>query len=424
MQQIEDYKREFLEILFRQQKVILRVTIFIFIAALLIAFFWPPTYSASSTVLVRERKVGKSTATLGGEDRPFRLTSEDLASEEQILKSPDVIEMTIKYLKKEKSKAFTDLSNDIGSNLKTEIIPASNVIKVTLNNRDPFVATTILRTLVQQYLVYRMQVYNPSQSEHFFSQQVRNFDEVLASKGEELSDLLEKTKIVDPLNEIANNLIVKRSLEEQLNILENDAIENSLHIEYLEKSLKSEDIHFFSSINNPTINGLDGLGPRLIELVAEQRSILKVYHPSSNKVKAIEKQVKDAYLALRKEVVIYKGNLSNQLEIINGKIKNITNKLHTIGNRNVELRSQQINSQKIAEDAVALTSHVSILSKAFSSGNPVFPKKGVVIPLGLIIGFITACSLGFIREYFDHTFKKPSDVENYVGLPVIFSVRK
>ena len=69
-------------------------------------------------------------------------------------------------------------------------------------------------------------------------------------------------------------------------------------------------------------------------------------------------------------------------------------------------------------------SDISILSRAFPSNGPVFPKKTVVIPLGLLVGFLTGFSLGFLRQYFDHTFKKPSDVENYLGLPVIFSIPK
>ena len=83
--------------------------------------------------------------------------------------------------------------------------------------------------------------------------------------------------------------------------------------------------------------------------------------------------------------------------------------------------------RKEREESVAVTaknipSNVSILSEAFPSDGPVFPKKQIVIPLGLLIGFITGLSFAFIREYFDHTFKKPSDVQTYVDLPVIFSI--
>ena len=33
-------------------------------------------------------------------------------------------------------------------------------------------------------------------------------------------------------------------------------------------------------------------------------------------------------------------------------------------------------------------------------------------------------TLGFIREYFDHSFKTPADVQMHTGLPVLFSLAK
>jgi len=115
-----------------------------------------------------------------------------------------------------------------------------------------------------------------------------------------------------------------------------------------------------------------------------------------------------------------------------------------INRHNVSLQKQIIDTNRIERDAnlykfsydtfskrreesVAVTaknmpSNVSILSEAFPSDGPVFPKKQIVIPLGLLIGFITGLSFAFIREYFDHTFKKPSDVQTYVDLLVIFSI--
>ena len=56
MQDIEDYKKELLEIFFTQRRVIFGITLIISICAILIAFFWPPTYSANSSILVKGKK--------------------------------------------------------------------------------------------------------------------------------------------------------------------------------------------------------------------------------------------------------------------------------------------------------------------------------------------------------------------------------
>ena len=244
------------------------------------------------------------------------------------------------------------------------------------------------------------------------------------------------------------NQKVKMDLEQQLNKLKNDAIEKRLFIEHLEKISSDKNIQFFSAIENPAINGLSGLGPKLQELVAERRNIQRIYHPLSEKIQAIDEHIDNTYLALKKEVIAYRANLSNHLRIIDEKIIYIEDSIDNISMRNVEVRREQIHIGRIEKEIqlmlfsfetfskrreeakisgskdTAGLSHVSILNKAFPSRGPVYPKKQVVIPLGLIIGFITGCSLGFLREYFDHTFKKPGDVETYTGLPVILSITK
>jgi capsular polysaccharide biosynthesis protein len=54
--------------------------------------------------------------------------------------------------------------------------------------------------------------------------------------------------------------------------------------------------------------------------------------------------------------------------------------------------------------------------------SPVFPNKKTFIPIGFIVGILLGFTIGFLREFFDHTFKRPEDVDNYLGLPTILSI--
>ncbi len=455
MEKTENYKRELLSIFFAQRWLIFLVTLIIFIGAILISFCWPPTYSATVSIFVRGKKVEKSPESLdeGGRLHPFPLKKEDLYSEVEILTSPDVIERAIRYLQEKKlyHEAETISSKDvykIKSNLKAEIIPASNVINITFYNNDPNVAETILTVLVDQYIFYRIEIFNGlNQIESFFSFQADKFDESLNKKGKELMALAEETKISNPQKEIENNLDIKIDLEFRLNMLKNEVIEKALFMNHVEKTLNDNNIHFFSSIDNETINGDNGLSHKLQELFIKQGEILSIYKPSSSKAKAIEREINGIYSAIKKEVFFIKEDLSNQLRIAEGKIRRMEDRIESINNRNVEIRKHCIASQRLEteakllltsyetfskrrEEAIinnsiespAIHSNVSVLNKAFPSDGPVFPKKGVIIPLGILIGLITGLSLGFLREFFDHTFKNPSDVENFIGLPVIFSI--
>ena len=67
---------------------------------------------------------------------------------------------------------------------------------------------------------------------------------------------------------------------------------------------------------------------------------------------------------------------------------------------------------------------VSIMSRALAPVDPSFPIPNIIVPLGVLLGLLTGCTLGFMREFFDHTFKGPSDAERYVGVPVLFSLAK
>jgi uncharacterized protein involved in exopolysaccharide biosynthesis len=99
---LEDLKKEIVTIFFVQKSVICITTLAIFVCSILIAFFWPPTYSATGSILIKGRKP-ESLSGIIGEMRPvvLKLTPDELYSEIQILRSYDVISRTIKYLEEQ-----------------------------------------------------------------------------------------------------------------------------------------------------------------------------------------------------------------------------------------------------------------------------------------------------------------------------------
>ena len=67
---------------------------------------------------------------------------------------------------------------------------------------------------------------------------------------------------------------------------------------------------------------------------------------------------------------------------------------------------------------------ISILTAPYYSGSPIFPNKTTVIPFGIIAGLLAGISLGFLRNYFDHTVKRQEDFKRFTDLPVLFSIPK
>lgn len=70
--------------------------------------------------------------------------------------------------------------------------------------------------------------------------------------------------------------------------------------------------------------------------------------------------------------------------------------------------------------------NVSILAKAELPKNPdpVKPDPYLNIAIALVIGLMAGIGLAFLSEYLDNTLKNGSDVEMYLGLPVLGTIQK
>ena len=449
----QDYIRESITIFFIQKNLILGVTAIIAIAAILISFFWPPTYSATGSILLKSTRALKSPESLEKvrlDVPPIR--ENDLFSEMEIIRSINVIEKTIQYLQKKDlvfpEKEYTPeriktMITKIRNNLTTELIPRSNIFKVVLKWGDPQEAEILLETLMNQYLDYRASLYNPREAQKFFERQLKKFDHDLKELENNLIRLAKDSDSPNPKQEIEKNLLIEKNLEITLNSIRNKWVEQKTYVKYLEKALSSPGINFFSYIDNLEIGDF---GKKLQDLIIEKESLLRVYQPDTKKVRMMEEQIKNTYQALKAEVKRYVDDQKARLRAMEKKIHSLEEELKKISSKNIALYTSLIKSKRINREISLLEESyntfakrweesriestrdpnrlfaVSILSKACASKRPVFPNKRVVIPVGILVGFITGLTLGFLREFFDHTFKRPEDVENYANLPHICSI--
>ena len=445
----ENIKTEILTILFAQKKTLITVTLLIFAAGILIAFFWPPTYSASGSILIKMKRPLRSPDEIEGvEKRYTKVDKEDLASEVEIIRSPEVIERALRMIKYGKilddSKTIK-ISNEnlhqINKQLKTEIAPSTNVINLTYYDKDPEYAVKFLDSLLKSYVKYRMELYYPKESSEYFKAQAGDFSTDIDKKNKEWIEIIEKNKIAQPLKEIESNLLVKKELESSLNQLKAQKIELANKIKYLDTALAYEKVQFFSFLNQESFINLS---ESVKKLYIEWGNITRKYLPDSEAAETVENQLNTAMDKLKNEVRIYRNGLDSELKSIKSKINYYENRISDITVQNVELQKQNILNQKIAiemnllqssyetfskrrEEAnigmlIPESSYVNILKKAFPSDGPVFPEKNTLIPLSLFVGFLTGFALAFIKEYFDYTFKRVSEIEELTGLKVLFSV--
>ncbi len=453
----EDYKRELISIVFAQKHLIFWTAFLIFAGAVAVAFFWPPTYSATGSVLLTAKQLMERDplALQNAETRAFSISKEELSSELQILNSPQTVTNALATLAGKhpslrlegKDAAVATVSEVIG-NLKVKVVPSANVIEVQYLNRNPELAVEILDALMDEYLAQRSKLYarRPQPPAKIFADEAERYKEGIRSKDEELVALLSETGAAEPRVEIEANIRLKKQLELELNALKKEQVDVKLSVAQIEKTLVGNEVQFFSYIENPSITNF---GQRIAALVRERDDLLRIYQPQQDIVISLNDQIAENMTLLRKEIALVKDSLAKKLQVISTQISDLEAQIAWYNDKNVAMGEQLISTQRILRetevmkssyetyakrtDEVAINNTLAsnepsisakILNSAFPSKGPVFPKQGVVLPLGLLVGLLSGCSLGFVREYFDHSFKKPSDVTAYAGLPVLFSLSR
>jgi succinoglycan biosynthesis transport protein ExoP len=449
----EDWKKELCEMVFAQSRLIVWTTAIVFALAILIAAFWPPTYAASGSILMRTAKAQNSPGTLERTDlRNFPVSKEDLASELEILSAPDLVMQTVMAMRgkpqdppAKADPAFMAEVTRIKLGLRTEVILASHVIRVTLEDRNPKRAEATLDALLGQYMTYRTKVYNPTDQQVFFADRARLYREKLEIIDDQLSAKAKEASVALVDREMANNVDMKRDLVAQISALRDEYLQKEKSLAPFKKAAEQGDVQFFSFLDNRSINDL---GAQLMASSVERSKILREFQPGSEKVKAIDEQIAQLYKTLRSEAQHLLDLRLAELQALDSRILQLEATMKTMGERNIDLQRQSTEIQRISReaalvqysyetfskraeeaqinDAIAnarLSGDISILSRSSFSAVRVFPKVWWTLLLGLIAGLVTGCSIGLLAEFFDHTFKRPGDVARFAGLPVVCSIK-
>ena len=449
----QDYIRDFITMFFIRISLIVGITLIFAIAAVLIAFFWPPTYVAKGSILLKGTRALKVPESLERHDIDVPVIREnDLNSEMEIITSYNVVENTIKSLqdrnlvfhkKGSSPETIKEFVWKVQKNLITELPPRSNVFDILLKWKNRKEAEIVLEVLMNEYLDYRRDLYSPVEAQAFFKQQLDLFNNNLTEMENNLIRLAVNSKSAQPSREIDNNLLLETRIATTLNETRNRWIESKNYINYLERTLSSPGIHFFSFIDKPEIGSF---AEKLQDLIIEKESLLKVYQPDSQKIRTMDRHINEMYQALKTEVKGYIDDQKAKLYAMEKTIEFLEERLKKFSSKNIELYKNHVEARRIRREINMLEDSyitfakrfeeariesttdsnrlfaVSILSKAQAAKAPVFPNKRTIIPIGILLGLLFGFAIGFLMEFFDHTFKRPEDAMSYADLPHICSI--
>ncbi|GAB3379640.1 GumC family protein [Azotobacter armeniacus] len=336
-------------------------------------------------------------------------------------------------------------------------LPGSNVIAVHYRAGEPALGTLLVNRLLDTYLMRRHALHSNDLPEAFYEQKKTQYQDQLSGLEGQRQALLGRIHSAKPDEEITFRLNAINQEEQALNHYRDRLLESQRWVDYLQNSLAvarkarltnySFPYTFASTINNAAFEDREirQLGDRLIDQIGQYGAETDIYHPNSAPMRNLYAQIsrtRQQFLQVignriserRKELDIISGVIAQKtarIEEYQGRIRELQDAQSSLRQLNTEIealhqafftytqRYEESRSRSLLDGGL---SNAKVLSRPFEPTEASFPKPLQIIPLGLLTALLLAIAVGYIREFFDHRFKHPDQLQQQLGLPVLMTI--
>jgi uncharacterized protein involved in exopolysaccharide biosynthesis len=356
-------------------------------------------------------------------------------------------------------RAVFELENSIRVNSPRR----SNVIVVTCSARNPELAQRILQAYLDSYMIMHVKANRTSGSYDFFVDQSDLVREQLTLANEELRDAKNKNGLASVEGQRANVQSQANAIE--LALLENERAVSSSEakIQALRTTLSelpeqqlAEEVELPSLATDTMRNELyrvqiqekeassryTALHPTVIALrrqVEETRQILATEESRANHT---TRRLSPVYQAVQTELATEQatsaackaeaGSLKQQFEAVQSKIRALNDnelritellrksELLEISYRNYTTNTEQARIDQALE--LGRISNVNMVQPASFVARPASPRLGLTLMLGSLLAVFASVLVALTAEYYDRSIATPEQIEQELGIPVLFSV--
>ena len=338
---------------------------------------------------------------------------------------------------------LTDLGRMVAGQVSVKPLKDSRVALITITDRKPQRAALLANTLADTYIEYNLD---------YKLEGARSAMAWLAEQEAELKSQLESSELKlyqfkKDRNLLAVSLDDKQSmLSQNLASVNNKLTELRIHI--LEQDAKRRMIE--RARNNiaeeetlPEIRtnaNIVSLRSSFVQLAKEYSDLSSKYGPEHPRMKAITAQMESIKKAYQEEIdgVLATSEKAYQQMIDNekslkammdnerkeaielSKIEVDYKPLQRAAEQNGKMYGLIASRQKEIDTTGPMrANNVRVLERAIEPGVPVRPRPLQNLMLGLLLGLATGVGLAFAIEALDNTLKTQSDVEQFLGVPVL-----
>jgi len=472
--------KDLLAIGFRHKRSMLLCFATVFLGAVLVGIFMPTSYQAHTKILVKRERVDPVVSP--GESAPVmvkdEVTEDELNSEVELLESDDVMRQVAvasglnkrsslmgKILGREDEAGKTaKAAQRLRGSLIVEPIKKTNLIQVTYSSGDPQLAAAVLRNLNDAYIRKHAEVNRPAGQFKFFDQEAERYKKELSDAENQLSQfagenggvapLLARDQTLTRLTEFTATLSTTRAemaaTEQKIRTLENQS--GAMPSNITTSSRKTDDAQVLQQMKS-----------MLMTLELKRTELLTKYQPTYPLVTEVDKQIADTRTSIEKEeakplleettgqnptyqyVSTELAKAKADYSALQARAAAMESIITMYKQKATELEQKGIQEQdlqrviKTDEENYLLYQHkreearmsdmldqTHILNVAIAEAPavPVLPtgSRMIFVVLGLVLGAVMSVGLALALDYFDPSFRTPSEVLSELNIPVLAAV--
>ena len=450
-----DGLRSFLTVIFRRRSVLVVVFLLVFGAVAAVTFTMSPVYQASAKLLV-QREIDPEKMMLFRMSFPVASQQDDwITSEVETIQSHPVALAVVDSLYLKGCEAPPRLRNEIltrfSRNLGVEAVRESNVIAIRYQDNDPVRAAETVEQVIRQYLRYRSELFDESETYKFFQDQMTIADDKLKELERRQAAFKEQKTVISPDQQ--REILMGRLTDYERNLTQvrTTRIGKEAKLKVIKEQILQSD-----GINIPAIEASDTpsrekhiakLRGDLLDMELRREQLLSKFTPEYEDVVSLEKQIastRDKVINEIKQVVemeqSYIAALRAEEDELEAAIEKTSDEIRAFAQKEFQYNqltrgiddSREIYSMLLKQREEARISAaklergviVKVINPPVAPLKPVRPQKKLYLALGILLAFFSGFALVFTIDYFDHTIYTPRDLDRMAGVPVLGSIQE
>lgn len=342
---------------------------------------------------------------------------------------------------------LTAIANRLESGLGVNPVPNSRLVDITFDTPNPVMSARIANAFADSFIASNIERHfeTTAYARHFLEGRLNQLRTKLEESERQLVAYATQKQIIEVSEPGTKDAGPPQSLDATNLAAFNNALTaaKSARILAEQKWRSAESASGLSVpdiLSDPTIQALRQQRAQLLAQYVDQLKVYKPDYPQMLQLKArmddINQQIVMAANTIRASLKTQYETALNQEKALEQKVQELTGSVLDVRNREIKynILQREVDTNRTLYDGLlqrykeigvaggVSANNVSIVDRAEPPGSPSRPRPLYNMAVAGIVGLGIGLLLAFLLEALDQAIRKPADVEDKLGVPVLGSV--